>query len=110
MKSSYTHITETATTDAGMCNRDAITFHMQNPNGIWAEWRAVCDRITQAVDDGIVPSGWIIAYGSLNHFASDKMLNLHGKHRVGRIARIVAVDMLRDDIKRANEALATIGR
>jgi len=104
----YDHITNTAETDAGMSNRDRVAFHIFNPNGIYRKWRDVCDRISAAVAAGKVKSGWIIAYGSLNHYASDQLWALLRLRRVGKNKLRRVVGSLQDNIDTAEAKLATI--
>ncbi len=105
---SFEYVTETAMTDRGLCNRDKVSFHYFNPNGLYARWRSVCDRISGAVNAGKVPFGWIIAYGSFNHYAVDRFTALADKRRVRRIALEVALDGLRRDIETAEGKLASL--
>lgn len=108
-KPTLDYLMSEATTDDGLCNRDKVTFHYFNPNGLRVAWQKACERVTAAVNAGKVPSGWIIAYGSFNHFSADRLDELLHKGRVGRIRLSVTLDGLRRDIVTINEKLSEVG-
>jgi len=63
---------------------DQVAFHVFNDNGLCARWQRNCKRISEAVDAGLVPNGWVVAYGSLDSTAYDKFVELERKARIGR--------------------------
>ena len=89
-------------------NTDIARFHYFNPNGLYSKKKAINARITEAVDMGKCRSGAIIAHGSLNDYTTNKIIKLATQRRCSRIKLRVAIDMLEDDILRAEKFLATI--
>lgn len=59
----------------------------------------MCDTITGYVNAGIIPSGWHLAYGSLNSYTSDRLTkDLHSKKRVGNTEAKVTFERLQEQI------------
>lgn len=81
-----------------MNNRDTIKHHYFDANGLNAKRRSMDSTINQYVDAGIIPSGWVIAYGTLNGFCGDNLYKLVGKRRVNTIKMRVALSMLEESI------------
>lgn len=89
-------------------NTDIARFHYFNPNGLYAKKKRLDDRIRDGVNSGKYKFGAHIAYGSLNDYATNKMIKLATQKRCNRIQLAVAISMLEDDILRAEKFLATI--
>ena len=106
---SFEYISKEAKNTEGMNNKQTIQFHYFNPNGLVEQWRKNCDRITKAVNDGVVKSGWHIAYGSFDDFYMEEVLKLARKERVNRISMQVAINMLQERIELVNNKLEEIG-
>ena len=47
-------------------NLNKLRFHFFNPNGAYQKWRDMCDTLTQYVDNDLLNSGYLFAYGSLS--------------------------------------------
>lgn len=96
----YSYITQKAKTPRrNWTNKETAQFHYFNPNGLCAEWFAACDRVADIVERGLVPNGWVVAYGSL---ADYDYINLHMLATSGDVVRrvklAVAIKMMRDRI------------
>lgn len=48
-------------------------WHYFNPNGAYAAKKEADKAITQAVEEGLLKAGCIIAYGSMNSYHADKL-------------------------------------
>lgn len=79
MRRSWEYITIEATTDAGLNRQQRLQFHAFNPNGLYAQKKALDDKISAAVDAGILKSGWLLAYDSLNDYHTEKLMKLCNK-------------------------------
>jgi len=87
-------------------NRDVALFHYLNPNGLLAQKRKVDDRIDALVDAGKAMSGAIIAYGALSYFYTNLVAELASQSRVNWIKLSVALDGVKDDIRKAEQFIA----
>lgn len=94
----YEEISNTLTTDHGLNNRDSARFHYFNVNGLYQKKKAMDNTISQYVDDGFIPSGWIIAYGTFNSYYTDRISNFAMKQRVRRISLETTLEGLQDAI------------
>ncbi len=108
-KKSFEYISETATkTTPSWTNTQVAQFNYFNPNGLLAKWNAMCDTVTQYADAGIVPNGWILAYGSLSSFAADNVRELGMERRVNGTKLYVSMKMLQDAIDKGYEKLGEL--
>ena len=65
----FDFVTKTAEKiDPNFTIRDRAAFHAFNPNGLTATKAALDDEIVKLVDEGLVPPGSVLAYGSGNSF------------------------------------------
>lgn len=79
----FTKISTTAKETAhSWTNVQKAQFHYFNPNGLYAEKRALDTIINDMVDQGLCKSGALIAYGSLNYFYTDLLAKLIHAKRV----------------------------
>lgn len=109
MTNRFEYITKVATAPrASWSNHEVIAFHYFNPNGLWAEKKAVDALIDAAVEAGKCKSGAIIAHGGLNYFYTDHLMKLFDKKRVNGIDMRVTLKGLRHDIEGARKFLATL--
>lgn len=109
MTNRFEYISKTAAAPtASWSNREVVAFHYFNPNGLWAEKKAVDALIDAAVEAGLCKSGSIIAYGGLNYFYTDQLMKLFDKKRVGNIDLRVTLMGLRRDIENARRFLTTL--
>lgn len=67
-RKSFEYVSETATSDDGLNLKQKAQFHYFNPNGLHAQKKALDEQISRLVDAGVVPSGWLLAYGSFDEF------------------------------------------
>lgn len=105
----YIFITETATTD-GQCktNKEAMTFHYFNKNGLVNRKRKNDDVISDLVEAGLVRNGWHFAYGFFSDYEENSIIRLSGLQRVGSSACRVAIRMMEDQCNRAEAKIATV--
>lgn len=87
-------------------NREVVWFHFVNPNGLYAAKKAIDAKITELVDAGVCKSGAHIAYGSLNSFHTDLLMDLVSKKRVKTSDMQSVVSGLRFAIRMAEEFIA----
>ncbi|CAB4131735.1 hypothetical protein UFOVP131_6 [uncultured Caudovirales phage] len=107
-RTSYDYATKEAITDAKLSIPLAAAFHCFNPNGLYAKWKAVADKVGDWVDaNPDKPNGVLLVYGSLNDFPRKRLFELLDKKaKATRIDFSVTVSMVRDDIARAEAWLA----
>ena len=87
-------------------NREIVCFHFLNPNGLYAAKKATDAKITELVDAGVCKSGAHLAYGSLNTFHTDWLMNLVSKKRVKTSDMQGVASGLRFAIQMAEEFIA----
>ena len=90
-------------------NKEVALFHAFNPHGLVARKQAVDEQIAEAHKKGLCKSGAMLAYGTFNSFSRDLVMGLVERQRVRRINLLVAIEMLQDDIKKAEEFLRERG-
>lgn len=101
------HVLTTATKErASWTYSNRVAFHCFNSNGLVAAWRAACNIISERVARGELPSGWILAYGSLADYHYKKIMELQKKKRVERIDYFVTRDGLARQVNKIREKLA----
>lgn len=99
--SRYTSITSDWTDDSRCtCGRELVLFHYFNPNGLYRAHRSMSETISQYVDDGILTTGWLLAYGSLNSYGTDRLVDMHRLKRVNRISLKVVLEMIQEAVDR----------
>ena len=98
MKFRTDFVFEEATSVNQMKNlKEAVLFDAFNPNGLVARKRKNDAVIAQLIDDGVVPQGWFLAYGSYADHYVENMYKLAKKKRVsGREQRFARKFLLRD--------------
>lgn len=99
-------VTELAETDAGMNRANVARFHFFNPNGLYAELRAVQARVAEVVDLTGVPNGVLFVHGSLNGFNADQLRKQIQKARPDRYGLPVTLRAIRRDIDQAKAWIA----
>ena len=87
----------------GWTNAEKAKFHYFNPNGLAEAKKKRDAEIRRLVNEFDLPSGVLLAYGSLNNFYTDTLMRLAGCNRVGTIRLMTTLDGLRRDIKMADE-------
>lgn len=103
----YRFVTEKATeTQNSWTNKEIAMFHYFNPNGVYAQKKAVDARIDTLVDEGKAKSGAIIAYGALNYYYADHLSALIGKKRVKHGDIYSVIRGLQWDIENAEKFIA----
>ena len=90
--------TDATRTYPSWTNKQVADFEYFNPNGTYAKWKGMCDTIAQFVDRGAVPSGWHLAYGSLNEYSAQALRSMHSRDRIGETEIRVTIKMLKEDI------------
>lgn len=69
MADRFDFVVNLAVSEDECANREeVIFFHMFNDNGAVKAWDRACDDLSFAVEQRLVKSGWILAYGSLSDF------------------------------------------
>lgn len=101
-RKSWEYITNEATSDRGLSQKDRVSFHYHNPNGAYATLRAAWQRVNDLVDSGAVKSGWLLAYGSLNMYAYNELNRVANLARPDRLTVWSMVERLLSDAETAN--------
>lgn len=104
----FDYITKEAKNTDGMNNREKVSFHYFNKNGLYAEWKRNCERITKAVNDKIVKSGWHIAYGTFNDYHSNALEKLLEKRKVHTKTLRVCLKMFQENNEYVDSKLKEI--
>lgn len=82
-------------------------WHCFSDNGIVAAKFALDARILAAVVAGKVPSGWLLAYGSLNDYHVEALRKLAARRRAKPFDVTYAVKELEKTIARVDRKLST---
>ena len=90
--------------------REAVQFDAFNPNGLVARKRKNDAVISQLIDDGVVPSGWFLAYGSFTDYWVENMYKLAQKKRVSGREQRVARKLLLQDIENVEAKIAELDK
>ena len=90
--------------------REAVQFDAFNPNGLVARKRKNDAVIGQLIDDGVVPVGWFLAYGSFNDYWVENMCKLAQKKRVSGREQRVARKLLLQDIENVEAKIAELDK
>lgn len=70
----YDYITQEAISDEGMAAKYAILFHCFNPNGVYAQLKAMHKRLDAWLEaHPEMPNGVLMVHGSLNDFPRDRL-------------------------------------
>ena len=89
-------------------NKEQVQFHYFNPNGIYAQKKAMDERISAAVDAGRCKSGSIIAHGTLNYYSSNRLTDMVQQKRVLGRSLQVTINMMERDLESAEAFLASM--
>ena len=100
-RSDFEFVSELATTDAGINRANVVRFHYFNPNGLYAELRAVQETVAEVVDLTGVPNGVLFVHGSLNTFQADQLRKLLDKKAPDAISLQVTLNGFRRELNRA---------
>lgn len=112
MKPTTKMIFETATEPGrGWTNKSVAMFHAFNPNGIVAQKKSRDEEISKLVNRGIVPSGWIIAYGTFNNYATNELMRVASLPAVSvkEVNVRTLINMIARNIALSDEKLAEFG-
>lgn len=95
----------------GWTNKSVALFHAFNPNGIVAQKKLRDEEISKLVNRGVVPSGWILAYGTFNNYATDELVRIASLPAVSvkEIGVRTLISMIARNIAIADEKLAEFG-
>ena len=88
-----------------MNNREKAQHHYFSDNGLYAQKKGMDETIDQYVNAHIIPSGWVIAYGGLNYFYTDKISQIAMKRRVNSINLQVILEGLQGHIDKGYTSL-----
>jgi hypothetical protein len=103
----YRFVTEKATeTQNSWTNKEIAMFHYFNPNGLYAQKKAVDARIDELVGEGKAKSGAIIAYGSLNYYNTDHLAAMLRYKRVKPSEMYAIISGIQWDIEKAEKFIA----
>jgi len=106
-KRNFLFIADEATApERGWSNADKVTFHYFNKNGLYAAKRERDAKITDLVEAGKANSGAIWAYGSLNSYTADRLMDLVNKKKVNGIRLLTVLEMIERDIAEADKFIA----
>ena len=107
MANRFEYITRIAKAPAASwSNKERVSFHYFNPNGLIRTKQVLDQLIDSAVEAGKCKSGAIIAYGGLNYYYPDQLRALYDLKHVSWVKYITTVQGLRRDIEKAREFLA----
>jgi hypothetical protein len=87
-------------------NIEKVAFHYFNPNGLYAAKKVRDAEIRRMVNDYGLPSGALLAYGSLNDYYTEALMDLYRKKHVSRLRLMTVLEGLRYDIKMADKWIA----
>lgn len=92
-------------TSASQCktNLEIVQFHCFNYHGKLAKKKINDNIITNAVELGKVPSGAIMAHGSMDDYIVKRLQKLADKKRVNRMELICTLSSLDYQIQKANK-------
>lgn len=92
---SLTYLMDTATSESpSWANKEIMLFHYHNPNGAATAFRKMADTIRDYVNQDLIPSGWHLAYGSLNSYYMDRLMATYNQDRIGMIELQVIIEGL----------------
>lgn len=95
----FNYISKQATrTYNSWTNKQVVEFHLFNENGIYGEIKKIRNELFDMVEDGIVPSGWLLAY--YMDWEVNKLNELADKKRVSATDVSVLLRMTREQIAR----------
>ena len=89
-------------------NIDKVRFHYFNPNGIMAKRRVSDDKVRAMVDSGFAKSGALFAYGSLNSYHTEKLMEIVQKQRVTDFEAEYYVEQIQKEIASAEAFIDSI--
>lgn len=108
-KASYSYVTKHATApSASWTQRMVLRFHCFNPNGLVQRKRNNDKRIEALVDSGVVPSGWLLAYGAVSNYRTIALMDLFDSKRISSIKLNVAIKMLREECDKVDAKIASV--
>ena len=109
MKFRTDFVFEEATSINEMKNlKEAVLFDAFNPNGLVARKRKNDHRIDNLIDQGVVPQGWFLAYGSYaDHWVKNIYKLANKKRDSGREQRF-ARKFLLQDIEKVEAKIAEV--
>mgnify|MGYP003145191538 CR=1 FL=1 len=109
MKFRTDFVFEEATSVNQMKNlKEAVQFDAFNPNGLVARKRKNDHRISDLINQGVVPPGWFLAYGSYDDYWVENMYKLAKKKRVSGREQRVARKLLLQDIEKVEAKIAEV--
>ena len=110
MKRDFDYIVDTATDCKGFTIKQTLRFHYFNPNGLYAEKKAINNKVAELVNAGKVNSGWHFVYGSFSDYAEERLVKLATQKTVPSWSQTrVVLEMLQEDIAKANKAIDELG-
>ena len=103
MKNDFLYIADQASApEKGWTNAQLANFHYFNPNGLYAAKKVRDAQISNLVNERGLPSGAIFVYGSMNSHSADRLMTLVNKSRVNSIRLQTILEMLQNDIDKAD--------
>ena len=90
-------------------NKGLALYHFHNEQGLHFIKKCLNSKISYLVKADKLPSGWIVAHGSLNYYAEDALQKLTQMKRVNRRDLRIALSMLQMEIDHTKEALSKEG-
>jgi hypothetical protein len=104
----YMFAAHEATSDKRLANnRQVAQFHYFNPNGLESRRIKNNDRISELVKEGVVKSGWSLAYGwCASSYYADCLRDLAMKKRVNARNLRVILDLLQGQVETQEQKIA----
>ncbi len=90
-------------------NKGLALYHYFNDSGLHFKKKCLNSKISYLVKADKLPSGWIVAHGSLNSYAEDALFEITQMKRVNRRDLRIALSMLQMEIDHTKEALSKEG-
>jgi hypothetical protein len=105
--SRFTFISETAKAPGkDWANYEVAKFHYFNPNGLIAQKRKLDDAIDALIAEGRAMGGAAIAYGALNYYYSDRLIELARTRRVDSCELHAVIKCFKDEMVKAEAFIA----
>lgn len=103
----YEEIISTFTSEEKLFHQEKVWFHCFNPNGLYAQLKAMNDRVSKWVDEHPDrPNGVLMVHGSLHDFPRKTLFDLLEKgKKITRMGYTVGINIVRRAIEDGNDWL-----
>lgn len=101
-------ITKATKVSRSWSNKEKVAFHYFNPNGLYAQKKALDDAIWELVEQDKAKSGAVIAYGSGNSYYPNYLRDLFNKDRITDLDYYVVTQGYKFDIEAAEKFIKEV--